>query len=190
MSGTPPDTNDQSILTDLTRARERELLVMLVEDDDGDALLVEELLHDGLPDARWETTSTCPDWTVRDVLSHMTSTALMTPPKFLLGFAGSAFNFDRFAAKGKSIGRIKNQRTPFLGYPVLLLLDESLAAYKVSVLRLNRPTHASFIRGMAAIDVVAVNQIPLFFTQRIKRDATTRHQPMSLTRLPKRVPQR
>ena len=43
---------DRSNLTDLTRARERELVIMLVEDDDGDALLVEELLHDGLPDAQ------------------------------------------------------------------------------------------------------------------------------------------
>jgi serine phosphatase RsbU (regulator of sigma subunit) len=51
MSASPPDPKDRPILTDLTRARERELLVMLVEDDDGDALLVEELLRDGLPDS-------------------------------------------------------------------------------------------------------------------------------------------
>ena len=54
----------------------------------------------GLPDDQWATTSTCPRWTVRDVLAHMTSTALMTPRKFLLGFAGSGFRFDRFSAKG------------------------------------------------------------------------------------------
>jgi serine phosphatase RsbU (regulator of sigma subunit) len=50
---TPDDpTPAAGHLTKLTRARERELTVMLVEDDDGDAILVEELLHDGLPDAR------------------------------------------------------------------------------------------------------------------------------------------
>ena len=53
MSGPASDmSTDPQALTELTRARERELLVMLVEDDDGDALLVEELLHDGLPEAR------------------------------------------------------------------------------------------------------------------------------------------
>jgi serine phosphatase RsbU (regulator of sigma subunit) len=49
---------DRSNLTDLTRARERELVIMLVEDDDGDALLVEELLRDGLPEAQLVRAST------------------------------------------------------------------------------------------------------------------------------------
>ena len=40
-------------------------------------------------DPAWETPSLCEGWTVRDVLAHMTSTATMTPPKFLAGFAGS-----------------------------------------------------------------------------------------------------
>jgi len=39
-------------LSDLARAHERELSLVVVEDDDGDALLVEELLRDGLPDAK------------------------------------------------------------------------------------------------------------------------------------------
>ena len=48
MTATPPI----SPLSDLARAHERELTVLVVEDDDGDAILVAELLHDGLPDAR------------------------------------------------------------------------------------------------------------------------------------------
>jgi serine phosphatase RsbU (regulator of sigma subunit) len=51
-ASTSGSAKDRSNLTDLTRARERELVIMLVEDDDGDALLVEELLHDGLPEAQ------------------------------------------------------------------------------------------------------------------------------------------
>lgn len=38
-------------LSELARAHERELSVLVVEDDDGDALLVRELLRDGLPEA-------------------------------------------------------------------------------------------------------------------------------------------
>jgi uncharacterized protein (TIGR03083 family) len=54
----------------------------------------------GLDADRWTTQSLCEDWTVRDVLAHMTSTAAMTAPKFLLGFLGSRFDFGSFAAKG------------------------------------------------------------------------------------------
>jgi serine phosphatase RsbU (regulator of sigma subunit) len=48
MSAVPP----LPPLSALARAHERELSVLLVEDDDGDALLVSELLRDGLPEAR------------------------------------------------------------------------------------------------------------------------------------------
>ena len=53
-----------------------------------------------LPDEVWTTRSLCGDWTVRDVLAHMTATAALTPPRFLGGFIGSGFNFSKFAAKG------------------------------------------------------------------------------------------
>jgi len=33
-----------------------------------------------LTDEQWATRSLCADWTVRDVLGHMTATAKMTPP--------------------------------------------------------------------------------------------------------------
>ena len=54
----------------------------------------------GLPDDAWTTRSLCGDWTVHDVLAHMTATAAMTPPTFLGGFIGSGFNFSKFSAKG------------------------------------------------------------------------------------------
>ena len=53
-----------------------------------------------LSDDRWATQSLCPDWTVQDVLAHMTSTAHITPLAFLLGLAGSGFNFEKFSRKG------------------------------------------------------------------------------------------
>ena len=48
----------------------------------------------------WATPSLCPGWTVQDVLAHMTSTAHITPPAFLLALAGSGFNFEKFSRKG------------------------------------------------------------------------------------------
>ena len=53
-----------------------------------------------LSDDRWATQSLCPDWTVQDVLAHMTSTAHITPPPFLLGLARSGFNFEKFSRRG------------------------------------------------------------------------------------------
>jgi uncharacterized protein (TIGR03083 family) len=48
---------------------------------------------------QWQTPSMCSEWTVHEVLAHLTSAAKMTPPKFVAKFAGAGFNFDRFAAR-------------------------------------------------------------------------------------------
>ena len=48
---------------------------------------------------QWATRSLCADWTVRDVLGHMTATAKMTPPKFFAGLAGAGFRFNAMNAK-------------------------------------------------------------------------------------------
>jgi len=53
-----------------------------------------------LSDADWDAPSLCAGWRVRDVVAHMVETHLMTPPRFVGRFAGSGFNFDKFAAKG------------------------------------------------------------------------------------------
>jgi uncharacterized protein (TIGR03083 family) len=52
-----------------------------------------------LEDAQWQTPSLCADWTVHDVLGHMTATARMTPPRFFAALAGSAFSFQAMTAK-------------------------------------------------------------------------------------------
>ncbi len=48
----------------------------------------------------WSTTSLCGQWTVRDVLAHMTSAATMTPPVFFGRLAASGFSFDKLQDKG------------------------------------------------------------------------------------------
>ena len=53
-----------------------------------------------LTDEQWATQSLCADWTVRDVLGHMISTAKMTPPKFFTSMAAAGFRFNNMNAKG------------------------------------------------------------------------------------------
>jgi uncharacterized protein (TIGR03083 family) len=56
-----------------------------------------------LTDEQWATPSLCANWTVRDVLGHMTATAKMTPPAFFSGLAGAGFRFN--AMNEKNISR-------------------------------------------------------------------------------------
>ena len=53
-----------------------------------------------LADADWEQASLCSGWRVRDVVSHMIETHLMTPPRFVGRFVGSGFNFNAMSDKG------------------------------------------------------------------------------------------
>jgi uncharacterized protein (TIGR03083 family) len=48
----------------------------------------------------WATPSLCRQWTVRDVLAHMTSAARLTPPAFFGKLIGSGFNFEKVQASG------------------------------------------------------------------------------------------
>lgn len=55
---------------------------------------------DRIPEAQWSTQSLCAAWTVRDVLAHVTTTARMTPGRFIGKLAGSGFRFNAMNAKG------------------------------------------------------------------------------------------
>jgi uncharacterized protein (TIGR03083 family) len=48
---------------------------------------------------QWATQSLCGEWSVRDVLGHMTATAQMTPAKFFPKLIGSGFRFNTMVAK-------------------------------------------------------------------------------------------
>jgi uncharacterized protein (TIGR03083 family) len=52
-----------------------------------------------LTDQQWATPSLAADWTVRDVLAHMTATAKMTPGRFIGKLIGSGFRFHALSAK-------------------------------------------------------------------------------------------
>jgi uncharacterized protein (TIGR03083 family) len=55
---------------------------------------------ESVPESQWSTPSLCAGWTVRDVLAHMTTTAKMTPGKFIARYAGAGFRFNAFNARG------------------------------------------------------------------------------------------
>ena len=55
---------------------------------------------DGATPAQWATTSLCPDWTVRDVVAHLTAAASTSPGAFIGQFAKAGFNFQRYADAG------------------------------------------------------------------------------------------
>jgi uncharacterized protein (TIGR03083 family) len=54
---------------------------------------------EALNEAQWSTRSLCTDWTVRDVLAHMTATAKMSPPSFFVKLAGSGFSLTKLQDK-------------------------------------------------------------------------------------------
>jgi uncharacterized protein (TIGR03083 family) len=47
----------------------------------------------------WDTRSLCDEWTVRDVVAHMTATSKMSGPKFFPKLVGAGFSFGRMQAK-------------------------------------------------------------------------------------------
>ena len=65
-----------------------------------------------LEDAQWSTTSLCSEWTVRDVLAHMTATAKMSPPAFFGKLAGSGFSFNKVQAQGIAANKCYKPKLP------------------------------------------------------------------------------
>ena len=53
----------------------------------------------GLSGDQWSARSLCDDWTVREVLAHMTATAKISPPVFFTKMLTSGFSFARLQAK-------------------------------------------------------------------------------------------
>src|SRR5260370_5774926 len=61
------------------------------------AALVEDLA--AVDDGKWDTSSLCDDWSVRDVLAHMTAAGKMSPPTFFGKLISSGFSFTKLQAK-------------------------------------------------------------------------------------------
>jgi uncharacterized protein (TIGR03083 family) len=50
-----------------------------------------------LTPAQWDTPSLCSEWTVRDIVAHLSGAASLNPATFFFNMAKAGFNFDRFA---------------------------------------------------------------------------------------------
>jgi uncharacterized protein (TIGR03083 family) len=58
--------------------------------------LIEDLRD--LDPAAWSSPSLCSQWSVRDVVGHITATARLNPPKFVANLAKAGFRFHRMTA--------------------------------------------------------------------------------------------
>lgn len=54
---------------------------------------------DGISDQAWGTRSLCSDWTVRDLLAHMTATSKISSASFFPKLIGSGFSLKKMQAK-------------------------------------------------------------------------------------------
>ncbi|BBG02073.1 MULTISPECIES: maleylpyruvate isomerase family mycothiol-dependent enzyme [Pseudonocardia] len=62
------------------------------------AALVADLT--GLDEDRWELPSSCPGWTVHDVVAHLVDSACTTRAGFVADLVRARFDFDRLNARG------------------------------------------------------------------------------------------
>ncbi len=51
---------------------------------------------------QWAARSLCPDWTVRDIVAHLSAAASTSPGAFLVQFARAGFKFGKYANDGLS----------------------------------------------------------------------------------------
>jgi uncharacterized protein (TIGR03083 family) len=73
-----------------------------------------------LQDEQWSTTSLCTEWTVRDVLAHMTATAQMSPPAFFIKIAGTGFNFGKLQGQGIAANRGATPADTLAGFKAIV----------------------------------------------------------------------
>jgi uncharacterized protein (TIGR03083 family) len=73
-----------------------------------------------LQDDQWSTASLCTEWTVRDVLAHMTATARMSPPAFFIKIAGTGFNFGKLQGEGIAANRGPTPADTLAGFEAIV----------------------------------------------------------------------
>jgi uncharacterized protein (TIGR03083 family) len=116
---------------------------------------------------QWTTTSLCSEWTVRDVLAHMTATAKMKPAGFFPKLAASGFNFNRLQQKGISANKGNSGADTLTGFDAVLTslghppgpMDTMLGEMIVHAEDIRRPLGIKH-----AYPVAAVTRTAQFFT--------------------------
>ena len=77
-----------------------------------------------LPEDQWSTPSLCTEWTVRDVLAHMTATAKITPMSFFPKLVGSGFSFGRLQSKDIASERGTSPQDTLAGFESVLTSEK------------------------------------------------------------------
>jgi uncharacterized protein (TIGR03083 family) len=116
---------------------------------------------------QWGATSLCSDWTVRDVLAHMTATAKMKPAAFFPKLAASGFKFDRLQEKGIADNKGNSGADTLAGFDAVLTslghppgpMDTMLGEMIVHAEDIRRPLGIKH-----AYPVAAVTRTAQFFT--------------------------
>jgi uncharacterized protein (TIGR03083 family) len=75
---------------------------------------------DGLTAGAWDTRSLCDDWSVRDVVAHMTATAKLSGAKFFPKLIGSGFSLKRLQAKDIAAARGDSPSATLNGFKATL----------------------------------------------------------------------
>jgi uncharacterized protein (TIGR03083 family) len=65
---------------------------------------------EGISEEAWSTPSLCSEWTVRDVLAHMTATSKLSPASFFPKLIGSGFSLKKL--QGEDIARERGSSGP------------------------------------------------------------------------------
>lgn len=73
-----------------------------------------------LSDEDWAKPSLCGQWTIRDVLAHMISTATMSPPAFFGKMIASGFSFDKVQEQGVATHQGTSPAGPLAGFEAVL----------------------------------------------------------------------
>ena len=116
---------------------------------------------------QWATTSLCTEWTVRDVLAHMTATAKMKPAAFFPKLAASGFKFNRLQENGISANKGNSGADTLAGFDAVLTslghppgpMDTMLGEMIVHAEDIRRPLGIKH-----AYPVAAVTRTAQFFT--------------------------
>jgi uncharacterized protein (TIGR03083 family) len=74
----------------------------------------------GLTQEQWSARSLCSEWTVQELVAHMTATAKITPASFLPKLAGSGFSFNRMQAKDIARERGDSPASTLAGFEAIV----------------------------------------------------------------------
>ena len=87
-----------------------------------------------ISDADWRRTSLCPDWTIRDVVAHLTSSSTLTPGRFLKAWLSHGFNLRATMTEGMTEAAGASPADTLANFRAVQHLTRSIPGREVGVL--------------------------------------------------------